>query len=61
MFAKIDCFFIGIWQTIIYLFRIGTLFKVSGCSLVEEEVIENATVRIYRCKHCGRESIFWYR
>lgn len=61
MFTKLDCFLTGVLRTIRYFFRTGNLDKIGGCSWVEEEVIENATVHICRCEHCGEYDISWSR
>ena len=42
-------------------FRLSRLFKPSEpCVFEEEEVHENVTVEVLRCKRTGRTEIIWY-
>lgn len=59
MFNSLDCFLTGLWRTIKSFFKTGNITSVSGCDLVEEEVVKNATVHVCKCEHCQKYSIAW--
>jgi hypothetical protein len=53
------CWFRFLWYNLTSM--VATVGLWSGCCLVEEEVIKNATVTVFRCKDCGKVDVSWER
>ena len=62
MFARIDCWVKGIWRTLRYYVKTGSLTETVEGHLYEDiEVHENVTVTVSRCKDCGKIELGWKR
>ena len=56
-----DCAIKGIWRTLSATFKSGYIHNVGGCNFVEEETINNASVVVSKCNHCGKYDVSWER
>ena len=58
MFSKIDCFFVGLWETLRHWFR-RNKETVSGHTFVDAQVYRNCAVIVTNCEDCGKIDITW--